>query len=501
MASTVLEATPEGNQSQKQKQVNNIAMITFWSQFSVYVLNTILVLYLTRPILARGLGYSEASAYAFIGVSQAMGYVMPMLGGQMADKVVGLVRSILIGSVLLAIAYLLVMLSGFTVSTYGDTLFIAAYALVPVTNSLLMGTASGVVSKIYSDDEAKAKSGMTLYYMSINVGSLLATILAPQLFESRYGPLSIFAVVFLGKALSALNYAWRYQIYDNITSTVDKAIFDGLKTVKLISYIVIIYLFTLFAYFHPYISSYIIGVASIGGLGWFLIRTLKLQGELKIKQCISVILILEAIVFFVLYNQMNTTLVLFAKNNSDLNFLGFHVSPAHYQMINPAMIIGLSLGLPKFYERFRHFTIPFQFASGTILGGVALLLMYFACQFAQDGLINGNFIVLTYVCLSLAELWVSAVGLSMIGLYCCHTMIAFAMGVWYLSNSLSYVISGQVAQWVALPSEGISKTEALQVYRDYYFDMGLTALLLGFIMFCFAIILKRKMGERNVRIV
>lgn len=501
MARAVLAQNSGSDLSLKQKQVNNIAMITFWSQFSVYVLNTILVLYLTRPLLAHGLGYSEASAYAFIGVTQAMGYVMPILGGQMADKVVGLVRSILIGSVLLAIAYLLVMLSGLTVIAHGDTFFIAAYALVPVTNSLLMGTASGVVSKIYSDDEAKAKSGMTLYYMSINVGALLATILAPQLFESRYGPLSIFAVVFIGKSLSALNYAWRYPIYQNITSVVDKEVFNTKKTLQLVFYIAIIYLFTLFAYFHPYVSSYVIGLASLGGLAWFLIRTMKLKGVLKTKQCISIVLIFEAIVFFVLYNQMSTTLVLFAKNNSDLSFLGFHVSPAHYQMINPAMIICLSLGLPKFYERFRQFTIPFQFASGTILGGGALLLMYIACLFAEQGLVNGNFIVLTYVCLTLAELWVSAVGLSMIGLYCCHSMIAFAMGVWYLSNSLSYVISGQVAQLVALPSDGITKIEALQIYREYYFDLGLSALLLGFIMFCFAVMLKKKMAARGIKIV
>lgn len=500
MVSAVIETSKKEHTSLKRRQVNNIAMITFWSQFSVYVLNTILVLYLTRPMMSHGLGYSEGAAYAFIGVTQAMGYVMPMLGGQMADKVVGLTRSILIGSVLLAIAYLLVMLSGFTVTAHGDTLFIAAYALVPVTNSLLMGTASGVVSKIYSDDEAKAKSGMTLYYMSINVGALLATILSPQLFESRYGPLSIFAVVFIGKSLSALNYAFRYKIYQNVVSAVDKEKFDKNKTFQLLSYIALIYLFTLYAYFHPFISSYVIGVASIVGITWFLARTLRLKGELKTKQCISVVLIVEAIVFFVLYNQMNTTLILFAKNNSDLSFLGFHVSPAHYQMINPLMIIVLSFFLPSFYERFRQFTIPYQFASGTILGGIALLLMYIACLNAVDGIVSGNFILLTYVCLTIAELWVSAVGLSMIGLYCCHQMIAFAMGVWYLSNSLSFVISGQVAQFVALPSDGISKTQALNIYKDYYFDMGLTALFLGIVMLGFAVMLTRRMKCRGIRI-
>ncbi len=485
----------------KQRQVNNIAMITFWSQFSVYVLNTVMVLYLTRAMVLHGLGYSEGKAYAFIGVTQAMGYVMPVMGGQMADKVIGLVRSILVGSVLLALAYLLVMLSGFTVNLYHDQFFIAAFALVPVTNSLLMGTASGVVSKVYANDEAKAKAGMTIYYMSINVGALLATILAPQLFESRYGPLSIFALVFIGKSIAALNYAFRYHLYQDVASSVDKEPFDREKIGKLVLYILVIYFFTYLAYLNPNISSYVIGIGSLSGIAWFLARTLKLKGELRVKQCVAVVLILEAVVFFVLYNQMNTTLILFAKNSSNLRLLWFKVSAAHYQMINPIMIIAFSFVLPKFYEKFKRFTIPFQFASGTVLGGLALLVMYVACLMAHNGIVNGNFIALTYFLITIAELWVSAVGLSMIGLYCCHRMIAFAMGIWYLSNSLSNVITGQLAQFVALPKEKLKSANALSIYQHYYFDMGLTAVLLGMLMFLMALYIKKQLAHRGVRLV
>ncbi|WP_201258093.1 POT-type proton-dependent oligopeptide transporter [Piscirickettsia litoralis] len=267
----------------KQRQVNTIAMITFWSQFAVYTLNTILVLYLTRPLWQDGLGLSEAQAYAFMGVSQAMGYLMPMMGGFMADNIVGVRRSILIGSLLLALAYGLVMVSGLFVAQAGAALFIAAYALIPSMNSLLMGTASALVSRIHSDDEARAKGGMTLYYMSINIGALLATIIAPQLLDSKYGPLSIFAVVFIGKSLSALNFAWRYRLYNNVIEALDKNKIQLKQTVKLIGYLVVIYVFTLFAYFNPNISSYIIGAGCTGGIAWFLWETMRLSGETRIN--------------------------------------------------------------------------------------------------------------------------------------------------------------------------------------------------------------------------
>lgn len=169
----------------RQQQTTNIVMITFWSQFSSYALNSILILFLTRSLLTHGLGYSQVKAYAFIGISQATGYLMPVLGGYMADNILGIRRSILLGSILLALAYLLVMLSSYTIAGHGDFLFIAAFALTPAANSLLIGTASGMVSHIYADDTIKAKAAMTFYYMAINVGALLAVFIAPSLLDMR----------------------------------------------------------------------------------------------------------------------------------------------------------------------------------------------------------------------------------------------------------------------------------------------------------------------------
>lgn len=496
----VLSSTAVSSDCHKTKQVNTIAMITFWSQFSVYVLNTVLVLFLTRSVLLNGLGYTSGKAYLFIGVSQAMGYIMPLLGGQMADKVLGLTRSILIGSLLLAVAYLLVMLSGLLVPSLGDKAFIAAYALIPAMNSLLMGTASAVVAKVYAKDLVKAKSGMTLFYMSINVGALAATIIAPQLLESRYGPLSVFAVVFIGKSLCALNYLYRYNIYEDISTAVDQEKFNMKKVLQLLSYLFSIYCATLYIYFHTEIASYLIGIGALGGLLAFFIKTMSLKGADRTKQLIAVLLILEAVIFFVLYNQMNTTIIMFAKDYSDLKMFGLNVSPANYQMLNPIMIIVLSLFLPKFYKRFQKFTIPYQFAAGTALGGLALLIMYMGCLNNPTGHISGNYLVLTYAVMTLAELWVSAVGLSMIGLYCSHHMLGFAMGIWYLSNSLSNVVSGQLAQLVALPENMNNVEFGIRTYQHYYFDMGAVAIFIGIVMWFVAIYLNKRMNRQGVKL-
>lgn len=464
----------------QQSQTINIAMITFWSQFAAYSLNTILILFLTNSLLEHGLGYTQSQAYTFMGVSQATGYLMPILGGYMADQVLGLRRSILLGSLLLALAYLFIMLSGMTLSQYGDALFLMAYAMTPAVGSLLMGTTSAMVSHIYQDEEVKAKSAMTYYYMAINIGALLATLIAPSLLESRYGPLSVLALTFVGKAIAALNFSVKYSLYDSVVWGKDLLGLTKKSILQTIGYLFSIYAFTLFAFYHVHIATVLLGIGCVMGLIWFCRKTWALIGIAKLKQGIAILLIIEAIIFFVIYNQMNTTLILFAKHNVHNQFFGILFSPAHYQLLNPLLIIFLGLYLPVFYKKFPRFSIPFQFACGTILASMALLVLAWAP--AENGLISAGYVAVTYILITLAELWVSAIGLSMIGLYCDKKMLGFAMGAWYLASSLSNLCSGHLARWVALPTHAISRLLSLEIYQNYYWHLGLVVFGLGCLM-------------------
>jgi POT family proton-dependent oligopeptide transporter len=482
----------------REHQRNNIAIITFWSMFSSYALNSVLILFLTKPLLHSGLGYDQTKAYAFMGVSQATGYLMAIFGGYVADKILGIRRSILLGSILLASAFLLVMLSGYTLANYGDRLFILAYSLIPATSSLLIGTASGLVSTIYGDEAVEAKSAMTIYYMAINIGALLAIIIAPELLDSQYGPLSILAISFMGKSLAAYNFARKYHLYDNVIIGKDLIDLSKQTKLKVLVYLSCAYLFTLFAYTHVYISSTILSLGSAGGIGWFLANTLKLSGITRTKQLIAILLLIEAIVFFLIYNQMNSTLVLFAKLNSDSKLLGFTISPAQFQVINPILIIILGTQLPRFYARFPKFTIPYQFACGTMLAGLGLLTMAFAATQTSTGYVTGNYVGLTYIFITLAELWVSAIGLSMIGLYCDQKNLAFAMGVWYLASSLSNTISGRLASFVAIPEKTTSPLLSLPIFQSYYLVFGLVTIALGALMLALAIYMQHRLAKKNI---
>ncbi|MFC4892272.1 peptide MFS transporter [Pseudofrancisella aestuarii] len=485
----------------KSKQSFTIAAITFWSQFASYSFSAILILYLTKSTLDYGLGFSEDQAYSFQGVSKAMVYAIIMIGGFMADKYLGLRRSILIGSILLAFSFLVVFISGFFVQ-YGNKVFIYAYASIPACSSLLMGTSSAMVSKIYREDRVLAKGAMTLYYMSINLGSLLAFVVAPLLIDYKYGPLAVLGIVFIGKLLASLNFAWRYKIYDNVVDNIDKQSISQKSKLIVFSYLLFIYLFTIVCYQYPDQANVILGMVSVLCLVLFLFRSLFfLEGAAQIKQIIGLCLIVVAVVFFVIYNQMESTLIMTAQNNSDLKLLGLSVNPANYQLINPVIIIFGGMLLIRIYPMLPRFYIPYQFATGTALAALGLFMVYFGFLNAHNGIISGNYIALTYLFISISELFVSAIGLSMIGIYCDPKMMGFAMGAWYISASLSNSITGLVNQLVALPEKGVSILESAYIYKEYFYTAGLVTLVISMFVFVLAIVIIKFMKIKNIEFV
>jgi POT family proton-dependent oligopeptide transporter len=398
----------------------------------------------------------------------------------------------------MAFSYLLIFISGFFVQ-YTNEFFIFSYALIPASSSLFLGTSSGMVSKIYSTDFKAAKGAMTSFYIAINLGSLIAFTVSPILIGYKYGALAILAIVFVGKTIAALNFYYRFEMYDNVVDKIDKDPMPYKSKLIVISYLVAAYVLTLIFYQIPNQANVILGTISIICLLAFLLRTVTgLKAEVRIKQVIGLFLIVIAVVFFVVYNQMGSTLILLAKNNSDLNLLGLTVKPASYNLINPIIIIFGGMALIKIYPLIPRFYIPYQFAVGVLLSAISLLVLYYAFLNTSTGVINGNYIGLTFVLLSIAELFVSAVGLSMIGIYCDSKTMGFAMGAWYIACSLSNSITGLVNQVVALPKDGVSTFASATIYQNYFLNMGTTILVIGIIICFLTFAMIKYMKARNI---
>ena len=132
---------------------------------------------------------------------------------------------------------------------------------------------------------------MTSFYIAINLGSLIAFAISPILIGYKYGALVVLAIVFVGKTIAALNFYYRFEMYDNVIDKIDKELMPLRSKSIVISYLVIAYVLTLIFYQIPK-ANIILGTIIIICLLAFLLRTvIGLKAQVRIKQVIGLFLI------------------------------------------------------------------------------------------------------------------------------------------------------------------------------------------------------------------
>ena len=200
---------------------------------------------------------------------------------------------------------------------------------------------------------------------------------------------------------------------------------------------------------------------------------------------VAFILILQAIVFFTLYQQMPTSLTFFAENNVARNLLDFTIPAASFQLLNPLIIVLMAPILAWLYKKYPT-THAFKFCFGMTLCALSFLVLYLP-QFIDNnnGFISPLWLVLSYFFQSTGELFISALGLAMVAELCPAAMSGFVMGVWFLSS----MIAGPVGAWVGnmTQPQGVDQMNSLQmlsVYSDAFMKIGVATLIIAIIMWC-----------------
>ena len=190
-----------------------------WERFSFYGMKYLLLLYLTKYHL-----FSDAAGLDVLGSYAGLVYALPVIGGLIADRYLGMRKSVLFGGILLSMGHILmaveghqainyaagtilasdltlangqVLVAGTTLAegiTFRDTaalnVFYFALALIVMGVGYLKPNISTIVGKLYSKDDPRRDSGFTIFYMGINIGSFFATIVCAYLGETygwKYG--------------------------------------------------------------------------------------------------------------------------------------------------------------------------------------------------------------------------------------------------------------------------------------------------------------------------
>ncbi|CAM2753202.1 oligopeptide:H+ symporter [Legionella worsleiensis] len=460
-----------------------IFMLELWERFGFYTVQGILTLY-----FVRFLGYSDVDSYYTFGAFSALVYGMVVIGGYLGDKVLGTKRTIVLG--------LFVLIAGYFSLAFTDKEHVfLALGLICVGNGLFKANPSNLLSKCYEEQDPRLHGGFTLYYMSINLGSMVALVLGPNI-SSKYGYSYAYLISALGLVLGLANYWFQHHHVAHINTEADQ------RKISLARWFFILLGIGLLTQFSAYLLQ---NVALAQNLLWLIIISVlivygvMMRKENSInrwKMLVALILMVEAIIFFTLYQQMPTSLNLFAVNNVIPNMFGITFDAQSFQALNPVWIILMSPVLAYVYKNLNRkgvmFSIPYKFALGMTMCAVAFMMLYFSRFFCTDnGMVSSGWLVFSYLFQSLGELLVSALGVAMVAELVPTQIVGFVMGMWFLTSSVAGFIGAYVASYTALPEHIKPGVESLFIYTDVFACIGIVTFVIALLMWFLAPCLNR----------
>jgi POT family proton-dependent oligopeptide transporter len=184
------------------RPLSTLFFTELWERFSYYGMRAILVLFLTAPLVDPdgnpGLGIDDATAMAIYGTYTGLVYLTPVAGGWIADRLLGLRRTVLYGAIVIACGHYLMAIPV-------DGLFWFGLLFVAFGTGLLKPNISGLVGKLYAEEDTRRDAGFSLFYMGINIGSFAAPLICGWLGQEYSWHLG-FAAAGIGMTLGLVVY-------------------------------------------------------------------------------------------------------------------------------------------------------------------------------------------------------------------------------------------------------------------------------------------------------
>ena len=450
-----------------------IFSIELWERFGYYGLQGIMAVYLVKQ-----LGMSEADSITLFSSFSALVYGLVAIGGWLGDKVLGTKRVIMLGAIVLAIGYALVAWSG-----HDAGIVYMGMAAIAVGNGLFKANPSSLLSTCYEKNDPRLDGAFTMYYMSVNIGSFFSMIATPWL-AAKYGWSVAFALSVVGLLITIVNFAFCQRWVKQYGSKPDFEPINYRNLLLTIIGVVALIAIATWLLHNQEVARMALGVVAFGIVVIFGKEAFAMKGAARRKMIVAFILMLEAIIFFVLYSQMPTSLNFFAIRNVEHSILGLAVEPEQYQALNPFWIIIGSPILAAIYNKMGDtLPMPTKFAIGMVMCSGAFLILPLGAKFASDaGIVSVSWLVASYGLQSIGELMISGLGLAMVAQLVPQRLMGFIMGRWFLTTAGANLIGGYVAGMMAVPDNVTDPLMSLEVYGRVFLQIGVATAIIAVLM-------------------
>ncbi len=469
-----------------QKKYHPKALFTLffaemWERFSFYGMRALLILYMTKELFDQMIqNEADTRAYGIYGAYNALLYAAPVIGGMVADRIMGFRKAVIMGGIFMAVGQ-------FTLAgTIGnETFFFIGLGFLTVGNGFFKPNISSFLGTFYDKNDKRKDSAFTIFYMGINVGALLAPLTCGYLGETIDWSLG-FLVAGLGMVLGLIVFYRNMINYEDKGNPPDvkklkSPFFLGLNLEKLIviGSLLFIPVFALLIDAEG-ITNYILIIVGIICLGYLIITALRVEDRVEGQRLlVFVFLFFFHMIFWALFEQAGGSLNILTDRYVDRH----GIEASQFQAVNPLYIIILA---PLFSWLWRILSkkrmepwTPIKF----VIGLLSMALGYYVIVWGTRSVIGTEqmiplvFIMFMYLFHTTGELSLSPVGLSVVTKLSPGKVVGFVMGSWFLSIAFAHKIAGFLGQLIATPTGDTSKEAALATFADVYMTWGVYVVL------------------------
>jgi len=292
-----------------------------WERFAYYLMVGILLLYLTDKTTG-GKGLEEKDGANIVGSFIALVYLTPFIGGLIADRYLGYIKSIFLGGSLMAAGYI-------GLSFPGDTAMFISLGLIIVGNGFFKPNISTLVGNIYNREDLKPlkDNAFNIFYMGINIGAFICNFVAAYL-RNTFGWGYAFGAAGVGLVVGLIILGSNLKNHEIKTANVKKPIqAEDMPLSKILSYVFVPALIAAFIGWNTYrlFGSPIMGskandafiFACLPIIAFYISLWVKAKGQDKRGIGALLFIFVIAIAFWTIYNQNSTGLTLWAEKHTD----------------------------------------------------------------------------------------------------------------------------------------------------------------------------------------
>jgi proton-dependent oligopeptide transporter, POT family len=452
-------------------------LVEMWERFSYYGMRALLVLYLVQPthpaasaagFFNPGRGWSRGDASTLYGWYTGLAYLFPIVGGWIADRLLGTHRSMVVGGLLIALGHLVLALSGVGSLAWSDagmSIFVFGLALIVIGTGHFKPCVSVMVGQLYPQDDTRRDGAFTIFYMGINLGAFLSAFVCGTLGE-RVGWHWGFGSAAVGMLAGlALYMTLRRRLLGDIGQP--PAGRSNLAPACALGGVAVA---ALFALLHHTGGLAALAIALPGrtvalGLGalalaWTVRFVVRLAPDDRGPTATIFVFMLFNAVFWLAFEQAGSSLNLFTDLRTDRMLGGFEVPTTWFQSVNAGLIFVLAplfAGLWSWFgRRGRDPGQAIKIALGLGFLALGYVFMVLAGRVAADPAVKASmaFVLATYFWHTVGELCLSPTGLSYVTKTAPARWVSLLMGVWFISTFLANLGGGLVASQVEAIEHG-----------------------------------------------